>query len=1181
VTAVLSSGAIVLVLGFVALLGWLLDLPLLRGFGADTVPMAPSTALLFIAYGVVLGLRARQEMGRRAALASGVIGGVAAVAAVVLLVLSSLGIRTPVEHLGMAITGDVRGTPVGHMSPVTAACFLLASLPSLMSLSISTVRSVRKLVAFGSAGLLFGTSFVFLLAYLYGSPLLYGGGFIPPAANTTLAFAALGFGLLVTTGRRGGTPEELHQRTRASGWFLLVFILLAAGMVAAGHFYFQDHERHYRAEVQRQLSAIADLKVSELTHWRRERIGDGTVFLGNANFSELVQRCIETPQDQQPRARVGIWLHQVREAYQYDRLFLLDAGGVELASVPVTSEPVAPHLKSAVSESLRTRRVSFLDFHRDGPGSPIHLSVLVPIYAKQDNDRPLGVLVLQIDPAVQLYPILQRWPTSSRTAETLIVRRDGDDVLFLNELRFRKNAALSLREPLSNERLPAVKAVLGHEGSVEGVDYRGVDVIAEVRSVPNSPWFLVARMDAAEVYAPLTERVWLMVLLVVALLFGSGAALGLAWRLQSTRFYREKYEAAAALRASEVRYRELVENIEDIVFSMDGEGRVLYVSPAVQRIYGYTPDELVGRHFRDFVQQDDLPGFTASFQRTLQGSVEPYEFRGLDNQGRVHHLRSTSRLRLENGVPVGMNGVVIDISKLHHALDAQRLSAERWQATFDAISDVVCVVSNDHQFIEINQTGCKSLGLTRDQIVGRKCYELVHCTSSPIAACPCRMAAQAGAPASARHEENGRSYELLAWPIATADGQPNGFVHIVKDVTSEVEANKEKVKLEEQLKLVQRLEAVGRLAGGVAHDFNNLLSVIISYAGFAVDALRESDPVHADIVEIQKAGQRAAALTRQLLAFSRKQILEPEVLSINKVVTGIESMLRRLLGEDIDIEVHRADELGSVLADPGQIEQVIMNLAVNARDAMPQGGKLTIETINAELDEDYAEQHVAVKPGRFVMLSVTDTGSGMDAETRAHIFEPFFTTKEKGKGTGLGLSTVYGIVKQSGGNIWVYSEPGRGTTFKVYLPRVDAPAADIKRRPVSVMATGSETVLLVEDEEAVRRLADRILRSAGYKVLTAAGGSEALLLCEKHDGVIDLLLTDVVMPHMSGRELAERLAKTSPKLKVLYMSGYTDNAIVHHGVLDPGTRFIGKPFAAAELTRKVREVLDEGKVVNG
>jgi PAS domain S-box-containing protein len=412
--------------------------------------------------------------------------------------------------------------------------------------------------------------------------------------------------------------------------------------------------------------------------------------------------------------------------------------------------------------------------------------------------------------------------------------------------------------------------------------------------------------------------------------------------------------------------------------------------------------------------------------------------------------------------------------------------------------------------------------------------------------------------------------EATISPVRDVSGRISNYVAVQRDVTRELE-------IQAQLHAAQKMESVGRLAGGVAHDFNNLLSVIISYAGLAADELRESDPIRADIVEIQNAGERAAALTRRLLAFSRRQLLEPEVLCLNNVVSGIENMLHRLLGEDIDIKVHLADGLGSVMADPGQLEQVIMNLSINARDAMPQGGRLIIETANVDLDKDYADQHIAVKPGRFVMLSVTDTGTGMDETSKAHIFEPFFTTKEKGKGTGLGLATVYGIVKQSGGSIWAYSEPGRGTTFKVYLPRVDAPAADVKQRPTPRVSTGSETVLIVEDEDAVRRLAERILRSAGYKILSAASGGDALVLCEKHSGTIDLLLTDVVMPQMSGRELADRLTMARQGLKVLYMSGYTDNAIIHHGVLDPGIRFVGKPFSAAELTRKVREALEEGK----
>jgi PAS domain S-box-containing protein len=404
-------------------------------------------------------------------------------------------------------------------------------------------------------------------------------------------------------------------------------------------------------------------------------------------------------------------------------------------------------------------------------------------------------------------------------------------------------------------------------------------------------------------------------------------------------------------------------------------------------------------------------------------------------------------------------------------------------------------------------------------------------------------------------------------------GEPATLTTFV-DISQRKRAEEERTEIQNQLQESQKLESVGRLAGGVAHDFNNLLSVIISYADFAAAALREGDPARADVLEIRKAGERAATLTRQLLAFSRRQVLEPRLVDLNEVVGGIEGMLRRLLGEDIEIAFRPAEGLGSVRADPGQIEQVLVNLAINARDAMPEGGRLTIETAHVELDEDYAARHVSVLPGCYVLLSLTDTGCGMDAKVRERLFEPFFTTKEVGKGTGLGLSTCYGIVKQSGGTIWVYSEPGQGTTFKVYLPRVDAPATGGTRRSPVTMARGTETVLLVEDEGAVCSLSERILRSAGYEVLAASNGGEALLLFEERGSDVDLLLTDVVMPRVSGRALAARLTTLRPGLKVLYMSGYPDDAIVHHGVIDPGTRFIGKPFSSAELTRKVREVLD-------
>jgi PAS domain S-box-containing protein len=511
---------------------------------------------------------------------------------------------------------------------------------------------------------------------------------------------------------------------------------------------------------------------------------------------------------------------------------------------------------------------------------------------------------------------------------------------------------------------------------------------------------------------------------------------------------------------------------------------------------------------------------------------------------------------------------------------ALRNSEQRYRRLFEAAKDGILIIDAENgRVVDVNPFLVALLGYSREEFLEKNVWDL-----GPFK----DVIASQQAFHELQREELVRYDDLT---LETHDGRRIDVEFIsnlysvdqvkviqcnIRDISDRLKAEKERASLESQLQKSQRLEAIGQLAGGVAHDFNNLLTVINNYAGFAIEELREADPVRADLEEILKAGQRAAGLTRQLLAFSRKQLLAPQVLSLNGVVAGIEGMLRRLIGEDIHIATSLAGDLGTVEADPGQIEQVIVNLAINARDAMPGGGKLTISTANVTLDEDYATQHSDITPGEFVLLSVADNGCGMDEETRNRVFEPFFTTKEKGKGTGLGLATVYGIVRQSGGNILIYSEPDLGSTFKVYLPRVDA-APSKTQRPLPVEAIGHETVLIVEDEDGVRRLAKRILKAAGYQVLTAANGGEALLLCEQSSTDIHLLLTDVVMPQMSGKQLTERLALIRPEMKVLYMSGYTDDAIVHHGVLASGIRFIGKPFTGAALTTKVREALDDTK----
>jgi PAS domain S-box-containing protein len=512
------------------------------------------------------------------------------------------------------------------------------------------------------------------------------------------------------------------------------------------------------------------------------------------------------------------------------------------------------------------------------------------------------------------------------------------------------------------------------------------------------------------------------------------------------------------------------------------------------------------------------------------------------------------------------------------AEDDLRASETRYRRLFESAKDGILILDADTgQVVDANPFLISLLGYSHADFLGKNVWDLG----------PFKDVAVSRNVFKELQEKEYVRYEDL--PLETRDGRLINVEFVsnvylvgqtrviqcnIRDITERKRAEEQRKKLERQLQVSQKMEAIGSLAGGVAHDFNNLLSVILSYTEFAMQALRDGDPLKDDLLEVKNAGERAAVLPRQLLAFGRKQVLQPVPLNLNHVAEGVEKMLRRILGEDIDYVQVLAPDLGVVRADPGQIEQVLMNLVVNSRDAMAEGGKLTIETSNVELDEEYAAHHVGVKPGAYVQLAVTDTGCGMDEQTKTQLFEPFFTTKEKSKGTGLGLSTVYGIIKQSGGNIWVYSELGLGTTFKIHLPRELSVKATNRLRAIPKPARGNETILVVDDEEALRKVATRSLEAAGYTVLTAAAGDEALLISAQHAGIIHLLLTDVVMPRMSGQTLAQALLKTRPMAKVLYMSGYADNAFIHHGVVDEGTHFIGKPFTATDITRKIRGVLD-------
>ena len=620
------------------------------------------------------------------------------------------------------------------------------------------------------------------------------------------------------------------------------------------------------------------------------------------------------------------------------------------------------------------------------------------------------------------------------------------------------------------------------------------------------------------------------------------------------------------------------ENAADLIAVVDMDGQRLFNSLSYQRVLGYSPEELQASPGFEQIHPDDRARVKKAAEDARSSGIgKTMEYRLRHKNGAWLVLESTSSvIRNDRGEPEKLIIVNRDVSERKRAEEALRRSEVGFRSVVEDAPYGIYRASPAGRLLQVNPALQKMLGYElKEELLQRDMPSEIF-----------------------RHPgEYQRFAELLARTVESKDvemewkrrdgtpitvhcsgrrvndenGSPAYFEVFAEDVT-------EKRVLEKQLRMAQKMEAIGRLSGGIAHDFNNLLGVIIGYSRVLKRELGTNRALCEHALEIEKAGQRAASLTKQLLAFSRQQVLTPAILNLNTLASDMEKMLPQLLGEDIEVSMVLNPELGNVKADQSQIEQVIMNLAVNARDAMPAGGKLKIETTNAELDQAYVWDHPGSKAGSYVLLAVTDTGTGMDAATLTHIFEPFFTTKELGKGTGLGLATVYGIVKQSNGYVSLDSAPGRGTSFQVYLPRYAGPPAVDELKPESAdNLRGTETILLVEDSEPLRKLAKTYLESSGFHVLSAESGEDALEVARRSGATFDLLLTGVVMPGMNGRVLAEHMLLRQPEMKVLYMSGYTDSFIAGHGVLDPGTHLLHKPFIEEVLIRKVRDVLDGGK----
>ncbi len=635
----------------------------------------------------------------------------------------------------------------------------------------------------------------------------------------------------------------------------------------------------------------------------------------------------------------------------------------------------------------------------------------------------------------------------------------------------------------------------------------------------------------------------------------------------------DRKQTEEELKQSEISYRELFENTTDAIYLQRRDGRFIAVNNGAEKMYGYSREYFVDKtpEFVSAPGKNDLEKVAQMVEQAFEGQPQTFEFWGKRKNGEIF----PKEVRIFKGSFFGEDVVVAmaqDITERKKAEEQLRILS----LTVNQSPIAVFILDNKEKIIYVNQTFSRMTGFALSEVAGKTPDFLIENPSS---------GSQYEQMWSILHQgevwqgeilgvkKDGQAYwaNITGGPLLNEKGKVSHYIGFIIDLT-------DRKRLEEQFRHAQKMEAVGRLAGGIAHDFNNLLTVIIGYSELLLAKLSEKDAIYSKIKQIDHAGRRAEALTRQLLAFSRKQIMQPRVINLNELIVNLEKMLHRLISEDIQLVLNLNHPLDLIKADPGQIEQVILNLSINARDAMPDGGVLRIESKNRYLDEKFCSTHEDAVPGHYVMLSITDSGVGMDEKIQLRIFEPFFTTKEQGRGTGLGLSMVYGIIKQSQGWIWVKSKPGQGTTFDIYFPRVLQESPETIELSDEVTALhGQETILLVEDEDVLRDLAVESLEHFGYQVLTAANGEEALEICSGIQKHPDLVLTDVVMPKMSGKKLVDNLVERYGPLCVLYMSGYTEDSIVRHGILNPHTDFIQKPFDPLHLAKKVREVLDKRK----
>lgn len=933
-------------------------------------------------------------------------------------------------------------------------------------------------------------------------------------------------------------------------------------IVSAGYFYYRNEERTIRKEKENELKAIAELKIKQLADWYKDELQDASVISNNPFLFETIHNYL-TSNKEKDKISILNYLNQIKNEHGYADVILTTTNGTLLASTHNKLQDLDAVVVQSVKQAVKQKTAFSTDLYRSTVHNTIQIDFISAIL--DNNNSAIAAIIFQMNPDDFLYPLLEFWPTPSKASETYIARKEEDSIVVLNKLRHIETPALDHKYSLNDKEAAIVKAVQGHTGFVDAVDYRGVNVMAYSSAIPGTPWFMVAKVDRTELFEVAYYKAAIILIFVILMILLISLGLSL--------IYRKKTEQS--LRKSEARFRELfISNPHPMwVYDLDSLA-FLAVNDAAISHYGYSRNEFLAMTIKDIRPVEDVPRLLENIELMRNGVDNAGIWRHIRKDGSIIEVEITSHALLFDQRRAEMvlahdvtERRLAEASLAASAANFRRLSQE-FHGLLDAIPDSLMLLNRDLKVLWVNRAAAENIGDNPEALAGRLCYGLWYGRTSPCEPCPILESFATGKRRSETiTRPDGRIWDIRTVPLTDEQGIITNVIELKRDIT-------EHRQIEEQFRHSQKLEGIGQLAGGIAHDFNNVLTAVVGFAGLLQMQMDKSDPLIHYADEIMAAGQRGAALTQQILALSRKQVLNMKPANLNEIIRDLEKMLQRLLREDISIKLNLFSKDLLIFADASQIDQVLINLATNARDAMPEGGKLSIATEPFVMDRDYVEMCGYGSPGEYALITISDTGCGMDPDTKSRIFEPFFTTKEVGRGTGLGLAVVHGIVKQHNGYIDIYSEVGKGTIFKIYLPLTEHASYETHEKHDNQIRGGTETVLIAEDDAALRALSRSVLSHYGYNVIDAVDGEDAVLKFDRNKDSIELVILDGIMPNMNGREAFDEIRKLCPDMKAIFMSGYAKDIFTYDGIPDRAAVFIQKPVTPNSLLRKVREALD-------